>query len=90
MSDCVYILHCGDGSLYTGWTNNLAARVKAHQERRGAKYTKSHQPVELIYFEVCANRSAALKREAQIKRMTRAQKLLLIAGQTERRDDQTS
>lgn len=83
MSDCVYILRCGDGSLYTGWTNDLEARVKAHQEKRGAKYTKAHQPVELIYSESCADKSAALKREAQIKRMTRAQKLLLIAGNAE-------
>lgn len=83
MSDCVYILRCGDGSLYTGWTNDLEARVKAHQEKRGAKYTRAHQPVELIYSESCADKSAALKREAQIKRMTRAQKLLLIAGKAE-------
>lgn len=83
MSDCVYILRCGDGSLYTGWTNDLEARVKAHKEKRGAKYTKAHQPVELIYSESCADKSAALKREAQIKRMTRTQKLLLIAGNAE-------
>lgn len=83
MSSFVYILRCGDGSLYTGWTNDLESRVKAHQEKRGAKYTKAHQPVELIYSERCADKSAALKREAQIKRMTRAQKLLLIAGSAE-------
>ncbi len=83
MSSFVYILRCGDGSLYTGWTNDLEARVKAHQEKRGAKYTRARQPVKLIYSESCEDKSAALKREAQIKRMTRAQKLLLIAGKPE-------
>lgn len=78
MKDVVYILRCGDGSLYTGWTNDLAARVKAHQEKRGAKYTKSHQPVELVYYEELEDKSAALKREAQIKQMSREEKLRLI------------
>ena len=78
MKDVVYILRCGDGSLYTGWTNDLEARVKAHQEKRGAKYTKSHQPVELVYHEELEDKSAALKREAQIKQMTREEKLRLI------------
>ena len=82
MSSFVYILRCGDGSLYTGWTNDLEARVKAHQEKRGANI-RARQPVKLIYSESCADKSAALKREAQIKRMTRAQKLLLIAGKPE-------
>lgn len=85
MNDCVYILRCGDGSLYTGWTNDLAARVKAHQEKRGAKYTKARQPVELVYSENCADKSAALRREAQIKKLTRTQKLVLI-GQGQRNE----
>lgn len=84
MKDVVYILRCGDGSLYTGWTNDLPARVKAHQQKRGAKYTKSRQPVELIYHEECADKSAALKREAEIKQLTREQKLKLIEGKAEK------
>ncbi len=83
MKDVVYVLRCGDGSLYTGWTNDLTARVKAHQEKRGAKYTKSHQPVELVYYEECADKSAAMKREAEIKQLTREQKLRLIEGKSE-------
>ena len=73
-----YILECADGSLYTGWTNDLAGRVKAHNAGRGAKYTRSHRPVHLVYFESCATKGEALSREAAIKKMTRAAKLALI------------
>lgn len=73
-----YILECGDGSLYTGWTNDLARRVKAHNAGRGAKYTRSHRPVRLVYFESFATKEEALAREAAIKRLTRAAKLALI------------
>lgn len=83
MKDVVYVLRCGDGSLYTGWTNDLAARVKAHQEKRGAKYTKSHQPVELVYYEEFDDKSTAMKREAAIKRLPRSEKLKLIEGKKE-------
>lgn len=76
----VYILQCGDGSLYTGWTNALEARVRAHQAGHGAKYTRAHLPVRLVYREQLPDRSAALRREAAIKRMARAGKLALIAG----------
>ena len=78
----VYILCCGDGSLYTGWTNDLDKRVKAHQTGRGAKYTRSHLPVELVYCESLATKSEALRREAEIKRLPREKKLELI-GNTE-------
>ena len=74
----VYILRCGDGSLYTGWTNDLEKRVKAHSSGRGAKYTRTHLPVELVYSEQLDTKEAAMSREWQIKRLTRQQKLTLI------------
>lgn len=74
----VYILKCGDDTLYTGWTNDLDARLAAHQEGRGAKYTRGRRPLELIYTEELASKSEAAKRECQIKKMTRRQKELLI------------
>lgn len=74
----VYMLRCGDGSLYTGCTNDLPRRLKAHQTGRGAKYTRSRPPVALVYREEARDRSAALRREAAIKRLTRRQKLALI------------
>ena len=83
MKNVVYVLRCGDGSLYTGWTNDLSARVKAHREKRGAKYTKSHQPVELVYYEEFEDKSSALKREAAIKAMPRKEKLKLIGRSEE-------
>ena len=73
-----YILECKDGSLYTGWTNDLTRRVKAHNEGRGAKYTRSHRPVRLVYFESFATKEEALAREADNKKLTRAAKLALI------------
>ena len=76
----VYLLRCGDGSLYTGCTNDLARRLRAHQSGRGAKYTRSRLPVELVYREPAADRSAALRREAAIKALTRAEKLALLAA----------
>ena len=76
----VYILHCGDGSLYTGWTNDLDARLEAHRSGRGAKYTRSHLPVELAYCEEYVSREDAMRREWQIKQLTRTQKLKLIDG----------
>ncbi|MEG1849131.1 MAG: GIY-YIG nuclease family protein, partial [Oscillospiraceae bacterium] len=58
MKDCfVYLLRCGDGSLYTGWTDDLARRLAAHQAGKGAKYTRSHLPVELVYRERLADRT---------------------------------
>lgn len=73
-----YILRCGDGSYYTGWTNDLKKRVKAHQEGRGAKYTKAKQPVELVYYEVFATKQEAMQREYAIKQLTHKQKEQLI------------
>lgn len=80
MAWIVYMLRCGDGSLYTGCTNNLSRRLEAHQRGRGAKYTRSRLPVALAYREEAPDRSAALRREAAIKHLTRRQKLALIKG----------
>ena len=74
----VYILRCGDGSLYTGWTNHLEERVAAHQAGRGAKYTRGRGPVELVYWECFSTREEAMRREYAIKRLSRADKLKLI------------
>ena len=76
----VYILQCADGSLYTGWTDSLPRRLAAHNAGRGAKYTRSRRPVRLLWFEEHPDRSSALRREAAIKRLTRPQKLALIAA----------
>lgn len=76
----VYMLQCIDGTLYTGWTNHLEKRLAAHNAGRGAKYTRSRRPVHLVYQEAQPDRSAALRREAEIKRLTRLQKLALIHG----------
>ena len=74
----VYILRCGDGSLYTGWTNDPDRRLRAHQSGRGAKYTRAHLPVTLVYRESFETKSEALRREAEIKRLPREKKLELI------------
>ena len=74
----VYILKCGDGSLYTGWTNDLERRVQTHAAGRGARYTRSRLPVELVYAEILPTKSEALRREAALKRLRRAEKLELI------------
>lgn len=76
----VYILRCGDGTLYTGCTNDLARRLAAHSAGRGAKYTRARLPVALVYQEPAADRSQALRREAAIKALSRVQKLALIRG----------
>ena len=74
----VYLLRCGDGTLYAGFTNDLARRLAVHNAGRGAKYTRSRLPVELVYWENFPNKSSALKREYAIKRLSRAEKLSLI------------
>ncbi len=72
------MLRCGDGTLYTGWTDDLEARLAAHREGRGAKYTRGRGPLSLVYAEECGNCSAALKRELEIKKLPRAKKERLI------------
>lgn len=74
----VYILECCDKSLYTGYTNHLEKRIKAHNEGKGAKYTKGRRPVSLVYFESFQTKSEALKREYAIKQFSRKKKLELI------------
>jgi putative endonuclease len=74
----VYIVECADQTLYTGWATDVERRLKAHNAGRGAKYTQQRQPVRLVYIEEAPDRRAALKRELQIKRMSRAEKLKLI------------
>ena len=83
MGYVVYILRCGDGTLYTGCTNDLARRLRAHQSGRGAKYNRSRLPVELVYWEAAEDRAAALRREAAVKRMNRREKLALISTRPE-------
>ena len=78
MPTYVYMLRCADGTLYTGWTSDLEHRVKAHNSRHGAKYTRSRTPVELVYSEELADKPEALKREYAIKQLTREQKEQLI------------
>lgn len=73
-----YIVKCSDGSLYTGWTNNLEKRIQAHNEGKGAKYTKTRLPVELVYFEEFETKEEAMSREWHIKKLSRAQKEKLI------------
>ena len=79
MAYYVYMLRCGDGSLYTGSTSDVSRRVTVHQSGKGAKYTRSRLPVELVYQEELPDRSAALRREAALKKLTRGQKLALLA-----------
>jgi len=74
----VYILRCGDGSLYTGITNDLEHRLAVHNSGKGAKYTRSRLPVELVYQEEFSDKSAALKREIAIKKLRKSQKEAMI------------
>ena len=83
MSAYTYIVRCADGSLYTGWTDDLEKRVAAHNAGKGAKYTRSCRPVTLVYHETFATPREAMSREWHLKRLTRAQKLALIAGQAD-------
>lgn len=76
----VYILRCADGTYYTGWTNNLEKRVKAHNDKVGAKYTKGRVPVKLVYYETYLDKTEARKREYYIKQMTPKKKLELISS----------
>lgn len=75
----VYLLKCSDNSLYCGITNDIDNRLTVHNSGKGAKYTKVRLPVELVYKEKADDRSSASKREYQIKKLSRAKKLLLIA-----------
>ena len=76
----LYILRCGDGSLYTGITTDVERRLETHRQGRGAKYTRGRGPLELAYQEECGTHSQALRRELEVKAMPRAQKEQLICG----------
>ena len=76
----LYILRCGDGSLYTGITTDVQRRLEEHRSGTGAKYTRGRSPLELVYREVCGSHSNALKREYAVKRLARQEKLELIAS----------
>ena len=76
----VYMLRCGDGSYYTGWTNNMTQRVADHQRGKGSRYTRSHLPVELVYAEEWGSKGEAMSREYAIKQLTRGEKEKLVAN----------
>lgn len=76
----LYILQCKDNTLYTGITTDVGKRLEAHRSGKGAKYTRGRGPLELVYMECCGNHSQALKRELQIKALSREEKRRLIAA----------
>ncbi len=89
-----YIVKCCDGSLYTGWTNNIEKRINDHNNGKGAKYTKSRLPVALVYYEEFGTKEEAMRREWEIKQLGRKEKLKLIEapelnGRTEKRKIET-
>lgn len=74
----IYILECSDGTYYTGWTNNLELRIEAHNSGKGAKYTRGRTPVKIVYKEEFDTKTEALKREIEIKKLSRLKKIELI------------
>lgn len=76
----VYIIECGDGTYYTGYTTDIERRLAAHRDGTGAKYTRGRGPFELLYVERFSTRSAALRREAEIKSYSRSRKEQLLDG----------
>ena len=83
-----YMLKCSDGTLYTGWTNDLEKRVEAHNSGKGAKYTKARRPVELAYYEEFETKEQAMKREYAIKQLGRKEIQKLIAGKKVKLSDE--
>ena len=80
MSAYTYLLRCADGTLYCGWTNDIEKRLAAHNSGKASKYTRSRLPAELVYYETFETKQEAMSREAQIKRLSRRQKLALVAS----------
>ena len=80
MKAYTYLLRCTDGTLYCGWTNDIEKRLAAHNSGKASKYTRSRLPAELVWYEVFDTKQEAMSREAQIKRLSRQQKLRLIAS----------
>lgn len=74
-----YVVECSDGTLYTGWTNNLEKRIACHNAGKGAKYTKTRRPVTLVYCETFEKKEDAMRREYAIKQMSRKEKESLIS-----------
>ena len=74
-----YMVRCADGTLYTGWTTNVEARVRCHNTGKGAKYTRPRLPVALVYFETFDTKEEAMRREAAIKKLSKERKELLVA-----------
>ncbi|MHA1146445.1 MAG: GIY-YIG nuclease family protein [Candidatus Helarchaeota archaeon] len=77
----VYIVKCKDRSFYTGYTNNLERRIQQHNDGVGGRYTRSRRPVELLYFETFSTQKEAMRREREVKKLSRKQKMLLIKNQ---------
>ena len=82
MSYYVYVLECSDKTLYTGFTNDLEKRLKAHNAKKGAKYTRSRTPVKIVYYEEYFTEHEARSREWHLKHLSRAEKLALINEKT--------
>lgn len=82
-----YIVECADGTLYTGWTNQLDQRIRSHNEGNGAKYTRSRRPVRLVYYEAFTSRQEAMRRECAIKKLDRKDKLKLIKTASGTKDE---
>ncbi|MCR4643997.1 MAG: GIY-YIG nuclease family protein [Oscillospiraceae bacterium] len=82
-----YILECADGTLYTGWTNDIRKRLASHNAGKGGKYTRSRLPVTLVYAEEHEERKDAMRREVLIKQLTRQEKLLLLESDSNRAAD---
>ncbi len=82
INNYTYILRCSDNTFYTGWTNNIERRLYIHNLGKGSRYTRARLPVKLVYLEIFDDKIAAMKREAEIKKMSREQKLKLIESYT--------
>ena len=77
------MVRCRDGSLYTGWTNDLEKRIQAHNQGTGAKYTKTRRPVELVYYEEYESKIQAMKREYEIKQLPKKKKEEMVSNFSE-------
>lgn len=82
-----YMLRCSDGTLYTGWTNNLDKRLREHNAGQGAKYTRGRRPVTLVYAEMWDTKQEAMRREVQIKKLTRKEKEKLVSSYQKSRNE---
>lgn len=78
MQNYTYMVECSDGTFYTGWTNDIEKRIRMHNAKKGAKYTRSRTPVRLVYLEVWDTKQKAMQREAKVKKMSRREKEKLV------------